>query len=129
MGGSFRPFDRQAWRPTVHVRQPSSIFLPLSLSHRLGMGNRAINIRTTQAQAGKDSRPVTAPFLVGRLESPFPQFSIASGAKVTSCLVKNHRRQGCQMAKFDPFLSLDWAGMEEGGAIQGKEGINFCSVV
>ena len=36
--------------------------------------------------------------------------------------------QGCQMAKFDPFLSLDCAGVEGGGAIQGKEGIKFGSV-
>ena len=41
--------------------------------------------------------------------------------------------QGCQMAKFDPFLSLDYARVEGVGAdskvIQGKEGINFCRVV
>ena len=38
--------------------------------------------------------------------------------------------QGCQMAKFDPFLSLDCAWVEgvSGGAIQGKEGIKFCSL-
>ena len=37
--------------------------------------------------------------------------------------------QGCQMAKFDPFLSVDCAGVEgEGGSIQGKEVIKFCSV-
>ena len=35
------------------------------------------------------------------------------------------RGQCCQMAKFDPFLSLDCARVE--GAIQGKEGIKFCS--
>ena len=34
----------------------------------------------------------------------------------------------CQIAKFDAFLSLDCARMEGvGGAIQGKEGIKFCS--
>ena len=33
------------------------------------------------------------------------------------------RRQGCQMVKFDPFLTLDCARLE--GAIQGKEGIKF----
>ena len=38
-------------------------------------------------------------------------------------------RHGCQMAKFDPFLSLDCARVEGvEGAIQGKEGIKFCSV-
>ena len=37
--------------------------------------------------------------------------------------------QGCQMAKFDPFLSLDCARVEGGGgAIQGKKGIKLCSV-
>ena len=37
--------------------------------------------------------------------------------------------QGCQMVKFDPFLSLDCARAEGvGGAVQGKEGIKFCSV-
>ena len=38
--------------------------------------------------------------------------------------------QGCQMAKLDPFLSLDCARVEGvgRGAIQGKEGIKFCSV-
>ena len=35
----------------------------------------------------------------------------------------------CQMAKFDPLLSLDCTRVEGGGAIQGKEGIKFCSVV
>ena len=36
--------------------------------------------------------------------------------------------QGCQMAKFDPFLSLDWARVEGGGA-QSKErkGSNFAA--
>ena len=37
--------------------------------------------------------------------------------------------QGCQMAKFDPLLSLDCARVEGvGGTIQGKEGIKFCSL-
>ena len=44
--------------------------------------------------------------------------------------------QGCQMAKFDPFLSLDCARVEglgaqgggREGAIQGKEGIKSCCV-
>ena len=39
-------------------------------------------------------------------------------------------RQRSQMAKFDPFLSLDCArveGVGARGAIQGKEGIKFCS--
>ena len=37
--------------------------------------------------------------------------------------------QCCQMANFDPFLSLDCVRVEGvGGAIQGKEGIQFCSV-
>ena len=37
--------------------------------------------------------------------------------------------QGCQMAKFDPFLSLDCAGVEGVGAqSKGKEGIKFCNV-
>ena len=37
--------------------------------------------------------------------------------------------QGCQMAKIYPFLSLDCARVEGmGGAIQGKQGIKFCSV-
>ena len=44
--------------------------------------------------------------------------------------------QGCQMAKFYPFLSLDCAGVEglgapgggRGGTIQGKEGIKFCCI-
>ena len=37
--------------------------------------------------------------------------------------------QGCQMAKFDPFLSMDCARVEGAGrgAIQEKEGIKFCS--
>ena len=40
---------------------------------------------------------------------------------------RNH--QCCQIAKFDPFLSLDCARVEGvGGTIQGKEGIKFCSV-
>ena len=38
-------------------------------------------------------------------------------------------KQGCKMAKFEPFLSLDCARVESGGAIQGKEGIKFCSIV
>ena len=35
--------------------------------------------------------------------------------------------QGCQMAKFDPFLSFDCARVEggAGGANRGKEGIKF----
>ena len=38
-------------------------------------------------------------------------------------------KQGCQMAKFDPFLSLDCVRVEGvGDEIQGKEGIKFCSV-
>ena len=37
-------------------------------------------------------------------------------------------KQGCQMAKFDPFLSMDCARVEGGGALQGKDGIKFCSV-
>ena len=38
--------------------------------------------------------------------------------------------QGCQMAKFDPFLSLDCARVEGVGRNprKGKEGIKFCSV-
>ena len=37
--------------------------------------------------------------------------------------------QGCQMAKFDPFLSLDCTMVEGvGGAIREKEGIKYCSV-
>ena len=40
-----------------------------------------------------------------------------------------HEHQCCQMAKYDPFHSLDCARVEGvGGAIQGKEGIKFCSV-
>ena len=37
--------------------------------------------------------------------------------------------QGCQMAKFDPFLSLDCAGMEGGLGAQSKErkGSNFAA--
>ena len=44
---------------------------------------------------------------------------------------EGHCKQCCQMAKFDPFLSLDCARLEGGGAqgtIQGKEGIKFCNV-
>ena len=38
--------------------------------------------------------------------------------------------QGCQMAKFDPFLSLDCARVEGMGAqSKKKEGIKFCRVV
>ena len=37
-----------------------------------------------------------------------------------------NRRQGCQMAKFDPFLGLHQGG-ERWGAIQGKERINFAA--
>ena len=36
-------------------------------------------------------------------------------------------RQGCQMAKFDPFLSLDCIGLD-GERRKGKEWIKFCSV-
>ena len=39
--------------------------------------------------------------------------------------------QGCQMAKFDPFLSLNFAEVEGRGSgvlSKGKEGIKFCSV-
>ena len=37
--------------------------------------------------------------------------------------------QCCQIAKFDPFLSLVCApGWRAWGAIQGKEGIKFCSI-
>ena len=48
-------------------------------------------------------------------------------------LTKAARRvqtQGCQMAKFDPFLSLDCTRVEGVGAQskEGKEGITFCSV-
>ena len=37
----------------------------------------------------------------------------------------------CYAAKFDPLLSLDCARVEgeAGSAIQGKEGIKFCSVL
>ena len=35
--------------------------------------------------------------------------------------------QRCQMAKFDPLLSLDCAEWRAGRAIQGKERIKFCS--
>ena len=38
------------------------------------------------------------------------------------------KAQCCKMAKFDPFHSLNCARVEGvGGAIQGKEGIEFCS--
>ena len=43
---------------------------------------------------------------------------------------KRGGRQGCRMANFDPFLSLEVElrqGGGHGGAIQGKEGIKFCS--
>ena len=36
-------------------------------------------------------------------------------------------RHSCQMAKFGPFLGLRRVG-GHGGAIRGKEGIEFCSV-
>ena len=37
--------------------------------------------------------------------------------------------QGCQVTKLDPLLSLGCAGVEgrAWGAIQGKEGLKFCS--
>ena len=31
-------------------------------------------------------------------------------------------------AKFNPFLSVDCARVEGGGAIQGKEGVKFCQL-
>ena len=34
----------------------------------------------------------------------------------------------CYAAKFDPFLSLDCAGVEVVGAQSGNDGIKFCSV-
>ena len=34
--------------------------------------------------------------------------------------------QGCQMAKFDPFLSFDCTRVE-GVGVQSKDGIKFCS--
>ena len=50
---------------------------------------------------------------------PLPKLVVSHDMKI----------QGCQMTKFDSFLSLDGArpGGERGGAIQGKEGIKFCS--
>ena len=40
-----------------------------------------------------------------------------------------YNRQGCQMAKLDLFLSLDCARVEgQGGPVQGKEQVKFCSV-
>ena len=36
--------------------------------------------------------------------------------------------QGCHMAKFDPFLSLDCARVEGTGAQSKEEGIKFCTV-
>ena len=43
---------------------------------------------------------------------------------------RGNHLQGCQMAKFDPFLSLDCARVEGVGAQskESKEGIKFCSV-
>ena len=45
-----------------------------------------------------------------------------------SIIGTTYSRQGCQMAKFDPFLSLDCAGVEGVGA-QSKErkGSNFAA--
>ena len=45
---------------------------------------------------------------------------------VTIIVVKSDIKQGCQMAKFDPFLSLDCARVE-GVGVQSKErkGSNF----
>ena len=54
----------------------------------------------------------------------------AASSSSAAAEVGGVNRQGCQMAKFDPFLSLDCARVDRGrgGAIQGKEGIKFCSV-
>ena len=105
---------------SVNRHQYSSLFtftlsLSLSLSLSVGMGNRAINLRTTQPGSSRERqtdrqsrslppdarRPSLGPSCsVGRrgrrrgASSPlFPQFSIAAGAEVTSCRVKNHRRR------------------------------------
>ena len=50
------------------------------------------------------------------------------GADPEVSLAIDSSRQGCQIAKFDPFLSLDCARLEGRGANQGKEGIKFCSI-
>ena len=48
---------------------------------------------------------------------------------LTPVNVSSDGQQGCQMAKFDLFLSLDFARVEGVGAqFQGKEDIKFCSV-
>ena len=53
-----------------------------------------------------------------------------SKCQAAACSTAAPASQGCQMAKCDPFLSLDCArGGGCGGAIQGKEGIKFCSAV
>ena len=56
----------------------------------------------------------------GLMEVPGPPSNPSAPWRAPCC-------QGCQMAKFDPFLSLDCARVEGKGAIQGKEGIKFCS--
>ena len=55
------------------------------------------------------------------------QITVLSLSENTSFLEEcSSYTHGCQMAKFDPFLSLDCAPALHPGAIQGKEGIKFC---
>ena len=59
---------------------------------------------------------------------PLPKLKSFVQLLVQNSFEPTDYRQGCQMATFDPFLSLDCAGVEGGGsAIQDKEGIKFCS--
>ena len=68
---------------------------------------------------------MSAPSSDPSLQSGVPSHRHDSG---TQALSSAHLNQGCQMAKFDPFLSLDCARVEGVGA-QSKErkGSNFAA--
>ena len=75
-----------------------------------------------------DSRPL--PILPGLQNSRPPGDAPGSpGCIVNSVTSLLHGGQGCQMAKFDPFLSLDWAARVEGVGAQSKQrkGSNFAA--
>ena len=93
--------------------------------------HRAARGRVMHSNADREYLFRLADYAVLSLEAPQP-FEVS----VVAALVRRpprHQRerrlvgQGCQMAKFDPFLSLDCARVEDGGTIHGKKGIKFCS--
>ena len=117
---------------------PNILQSPLMIRQRIviifGGGGNAMFVRSFEGRKNSGPDRILYPFQVlfkmvdnaqssGRAAEQFQKRRLPSSLPLP--LSPSH---GCQMAKFDPFLSLDCARVEGlGGAIQGKEGIKFCS--